>query len=101
MLRGKLLPLVNGCSFTRMAEWSNLHSSVLNVRDSMAYSRPRFKDARSKETPRLKDDFIFRTEGADRQYKNMGIYGLHSANPPFFTASGCWVLCWSTTRAKI
>ena len=25
VLRGKLLPLVNGYPFTRMAEWSNLH----------------------------------------------------------------------------
>ena len=36
--------------------------------------QPRFKDARSKETPRFRDDFFFRTEGGDRQYKYRGIH---------------------------
>ena len=38
------------------------------------YSQPRFKDARSKETPRFKDGFFSRTEGADRQDKYRGIH---------------------------
>ena len=48
------------------------------------YSQPRFKDARSKETPRFKDDFFFRTEGADRRYKYRGIH-YQGRNPALRT----------------
>ena len=65
----------------------------------LSYSRPRFKDARSKETPRLKDDFFPRTEGADRQY-NIGVYTISTPRTPHFHPAAGAVFGF-TTRAKI
>ena len=54
------------------------------------YSQPRFKDARSKETPRFKDDFFSGPRGPTDSI-NTGVYTISTQRTPLFDL--CGVLC--------
>ena len=52
------------------------------------FSRHRFRDARVKLTPRIKDDYYFQNQGAPRFQKYMGGWLFHITDPPKHAGSG-------------